>query len=224
MDKTDNLEKFTPRARQVMALAAKQATQRKHNFVGTEHLILGLTGIEGECSAGTVLESLGISLEEVKQEVEKLIQPGPEAEIGLLTPPLTPRTKKVLSLANKERQILKHKTLGTEHILLGILREGDGLAARVLLAMKVELETARQAVSRLRPAEQMETGEELNLPELFRTAEELMENPLQKLRLTPRVLAAICTVNQLECSDNEREDLFLSVLAHLRGKSKESKE
>jgi ATP-dependent Clp protease ATP-binding subunit ClpC len=132
---------FTPRAIKVVELARQEADRFNHNFVGTEHLLLGLVGVQGV--AINVLTNFGINLETVRAEVEKQIGKGPEQEkVGTI--PLTPRVKKVLALADKERIALNVQYLGTEHILLGILREGDGVAARILKNLGLELEKTRE--------------------------------------------------------------------------------
>lgn len=214
---------LTPKAAQVMALAQKEATRLQHSFIGTEHILLGLLKLGEESSAATVLASCGLALENIKTELEKQVKPGLEALTEV--PPFTPRTKTVLRLAGKERQATGDSLVGTEHLLLGMLREGDGLAARVLRELGMNIEKARHEVLKLRPVASppstiTEITGEPNLQELFKIADGLLENPSQRLRLTPRVLAAICAVNHLECDDNERENLFLAVLAHLRDKSK----
>ena len=135
---------FTPRAKQVVALARKEADRLNHNFLGTEHLLLGLIAL-GKGVAVNVLLKLGIDLETVRAEVKKRVGTGPDQKmIGNI--PYTPRTKKVLDLARKEAKNLNHTYVGTEHILLGLLREGDGVAARILRELKVDLEQTRQEI------------------------------------------------------------------------------
>src|SRR5688572_17073328 len=138
------MNNFTPRAQQVLALARKEADRFNHNFVGTEHLLLGLIKL-GQGVAVNVLQKLGLDLETVRMEVEKQVGTGPDQKmIGNI--PYTPRVKKVLSLAAKEAKALNHTYVGTEHILLGLLREGDGVAARVLKNMDVDIEQTRQEI------------------------------------------------------------------------------
>ncbi|MCI0535869.1 MAG: ATP-dependent Clp protease ATP-binding subunit, partial [Verrucomicrobiales bacterium] len=138
------MNNFTPRAQQVLALARKEADRFNHNFVGTEHLLLGLIKL-GQGVAVNVLQKIGLDLETVRMEVEKLVGTGPDQKmIGSI--PYTPRVKKVLSLAAKEAKGLNHTYVGTEHILLGLLREGDGVAARVLKNMDVDIEQTRQEI------------------------------------------------------------------------------
>src|SRR2546430_2423574 len=120
------MNNFTPRAQQVLALARKEADRFNHNFVGTEHLLLGLIKL-GQGVAVNVLQKLGLDLETVRMEVEKQVGTGPDQKmIGNI--PYTPRVKKVLALAAKEAKALNHTYVGTEHILLGLLREGEGVA------------------------------------------------------------------------------------------------
>ena len=127
---------FTPRAQQVLALARKEAERFKHNYVGTEHLMLGLIKL-GQGVAVNVLQNMGLDLERVRMEVEKHVGSRPETNmIGNI--PYTPRVKKVLALAGKEAQALHHSYIGTEHILLGLLREGEGVAAQVLKSLEVD--------------------------------------------------------------------------------------
>src|SRR5438046_2650224 len=136
------MNNFTPRAQQVLALARKEADRFNHNFVGTEHLLHGLIKL-GQGVAVNVLQKLGLDLETVRMEVEKQVGTGPDQKmIGNI--PYTPRVKKVLSLAAKEAKALNHTYVGTEHILLGLLREGDGVAAKVLKNLDVDIEEARQ--------------------------------------------------------------------------------
>src|SRR3954471_15572820 len=138
------MNNFTPRAQQVLALARKEADRFNHNFVGTEHLLLGLIKL-GQGVAVNVLQKLGLDLETVRMEVEKQVGTGPDQKmIGNI--PYTPRVKKVLALAGKEAKALNHTYVGTEHILLGLLREGDGVAARVLKNLDVDIEQTRQEI------------------------------------------------------------------------------
>jgi ATP-dependent Clp protease ATP-binding subunit ClpC len=138
------MNNFTPRAQQVLALARKEADRFNHNFVGTEHLLLGLIKL-GQGVAVNVLQKLGLDLETVRMEVEKQVGTGPDQKmVGNI--PYTPRVKKVLALAAKEAKALNHTYVGTEHILLGLLREGDGVAARVLKNLDVDIEQTRQEI------------------------------------------------------------------------------
>jgi len=138
------MNNFTPRAQQVLALARKEADRFNHNYIGTEHVLLGLIKL-GQGVAVSVLERMGLELETVRHEVEKEVGTGPDQKSSSNIP-YTPRVKKVLALANKEAQQLSHSYVGTEHILLGLLREGEGMAARVLERLKIDLQTTRNEV------------------------------------------------------------------------------
>ena len=140
------MNNFTPRAQQVLALARKEADRFNHNYVGTEHLLLGLIKL-GQGVAVNVLQKMGLDLETVRSEVEKQVGSGPETKmVGNI--PYTPRVKKVLALAGKEAKSLNHSYVGTEHILLGLLREGEGVAARVLKNLEVDIERTRNEILR----------------------------------------------------------------------------
>ena len=141
-------ERFTDGARRVMDLAREEARMLSHNYIGTEHLLLGLIH-EGEGVAAQALESLGISLEAVRQQVEEVAGLGQQA--GPEPIPFTPRAKKVLELSLREALRLGHHDIGTEHILLGLIREGEGVAAQVLAALGADLNRVRQQVIRLLP-------------------------------------------------------------------------
>src|SRR5579863_3329754 len=136
-------ERFTDRARRVVVLAQEEARMLNHNYIGTEHILLGLIS-EGEGVAAKALESLGISLEAVRQQVEEIIGTGSSSPQGHI--PFTPRAKKVLELSLREALQLGHNYIGTEHILLGLIHEGDGVAAQVLVGLGVELDRTRQLV------------------------------------------------------------------------------
>jgi ATP-dependent Clp protease ATP-binding subunit ClpC len=139
-------ERFTDRARRVVVLAQEEARMLNHNYIGTEHILLGLIH-EGEGVAAKALESLGISLEAVRQQVEEIIGQGQQAPSGHI--PFTPRAKKVLELSLREALQLGHNYIGTEHILLGLIREGDGVAAQVLVRLGADLNRVRQQVIQL---------------------------------------------------------------------------
>ena len=138
------MNNFTPRAQQVLALARKEADRFNHNYIGTEHVLLGLIKL-GQGVAVSVLQRMGLDLESVRMEVEKEVGTGPDTKSSTNIP-YTPRVKKVLALANKEAKQLNHSYVGTEHILLGLLREGEGMAARVLTSLNVDLQTTRNEV------------------------------------------------------------------------------
>src|SRR3978361_690690 len=139
-------ERFTDRARRVVVLAQEEARMLNHNYIGTEHILLGLIH-EGEGGAAKALESLGISLEAVRQQVEEIIGQGQQAPSGHI--PFTPRAKKVLELSLREALQLGHNYIGTEHILLGLIREGEGVAAQVLVKLGADLNRVRQQVIQL---------------------------------------------------------------------------
>jgi len=136
-------ERFTDRARRAISLAEEEARALHHNYIGTEHLLLGLIG-EGEGVAARALESMGISLDAVRQQVEQIIGQGeqePQEHISY-----TPRAKKVLELSLREAKALGHNYIGTEHLLLGLVREGHGVAAQVLTALGADLNRVRQQI------------------------------------------------------------------------------
>lgn len=142
----DSFANFTPRAQRAIELARKEADSFNHPYVGTEHLLLGLIAL-GEGVAVSVLERMGVSLESVRMEVEQAVGTGPETKT-MGNVPFTPRSKKVLQLGISEAQSLNHSYVGTEHILLGLLREGEGVAAHVLRNLGVDLETVRAEMMR----------------------------------------------------------------------------
>ena len=139
-------ERFTDRARRVVVLAQEEARMLNHNYIGTEHILLGLIH-EGEGVAAKALESLNISLDAVRQQVEEMIGQGQQAPSGHI--PFTPRAKKVLELSLREALQLGHNYIGTEHILLGLIREGEGVAAQVLVKLGADLNKVRQQVIQL---------------------------------------------------------------------------
>ena len=139
-------ERFTDRARRVLVLAQEEARLLNHSFIGTEHILLGLIH-EGEGVAAKALESLGISLEAVREKVEETSGPAGSAPTG--SPPFTPRAKKVLELSLREALQLGHNYIGTEHMLLGLVREGEGVAAQVLISLGADLARVRQQVIQL---------------------------------------------------------------------------
>ncbi len=142
-------ERFTDRSRKVMQLANQEAQRFNHEYIGTEHILLGLVK-EGSGVAANVLKNLDIDLRKVQQEVEKIVQRGPggdEVRMGRL--PQTPRTKKVIEYAIEEARTLHHNYVGTEHLLLGLLREEEGVASQVLMNLGLKLETVRTEVLNL---------------------------------------------------------------------------
>ena len=140
-------ERFTDRARKVMALANQEAQRFNHEYIGTEHILLGLVK-EGSGVGANVLKNLEVDLRKVRLEVEKLVKSGPDmVTMGKL--PQTPRAKKVIEYAIEEARQLNHNYVGTEHLLLGLLREQDGVAAQVLMNLGIKLEEVREEVLNL---------------------------------------------------------------------------
>ena len=139
-------ERFTDRARRVVVLAQEEARMLNHNYIGTEHILLGLIH-EGEGVAAKALESLGISLEAVRSQVEEIVGRGTDAGPGHVR--FTTRAKKVLELSLREALQLGHDYIGTEHILLGLARQDDGVAGQILSALGVDVDTIRRHVIRL---------------------------------------------------------------------------
>ena len=139
-------ERFTDRARRVVVLAQEEARMLNHNYIGTEHILLGLIH-EGEGVAARALESLGISLQAVRQQVQDIIGRGQQAPSGHIA--FTPRANTVLELASQEALQLGHNYIGTEHILLGLIREGEGVAAQILVKLGADLNRVRQQVIQL---------------------------------------------------------------------------
>jgi ATP-dependent Clp protease ATP-binding subunit ClpC len=142
-------ERFTERARRVLTLAQEEACALQHGFIGTEHILLGLIE-EGDGLGARALRSLGVSSFAVREKVEEIVGASLSSPGG--SPPFTPRSKKVLELALREALQLNHSYIGTEHILLGLVREGNGVAARVLVDLGVDLGRVRQAVNNLMTA------------------------------------------------------------------------
>jgi ATP-dependent Clp protease ATP-binding subunit ClpC len=148
-------ERFTERARQVVVLAQDEARVLKHNYIGTEHLLLGVLR-EEEGLGARVLEGLDVTLEEVRSQVARIIGPGDEPASGQI--PFTPRAKKVLEYSLREARSLGSNYIGTEHILLGIARENEGVAARILLDFDVDADTIRSAFMHALGGRALHTG------------------------------------------------------------------
>src|SRR3954468_17824551 len=170
-------ERFTDRARKVMQLANQEAQRFNHEYIGTEHILLGLVK-EGSGVAANVLKNLDIDLRKIRLEVEKIVQHGPGGEqvvMGRL--PHTPRTKKVIEYAIEEARNLNHNYVGTEHLLLGMLREQEGVAAQVLVSLGVNQEAVREEVLSLMspssPAGEA-SAEYANLADLAKRLEALL--------------------------------------------------
>src|SRR5216110_2278385 len=137
-------ERFTDRARKVMQLANQEAVRFSHEYIGTEHILLGLVA-EGSGVAANVLKNLDIDLRKIRREVEKIVQSGPDlVTMGKL--PQSPRAKKVIEYSIEEAHNLNHNYVGTEHLLLGLLREQEGVAAQVLMNLGLKLEDVRAEV------------------------------------------------------------------------------
>ncbi len=136
-------ERFTDRARRVMQLANQEAQRFNHEYIGTEHILLGLVK-EGSGVAASVLRKLGVDLSEVRQRIEDIVEPGPATRAGRL--PQTPKAKSALEYAIQEARGLGHQYVGTEHLLLGLLREDEGVASMVLLQSGVSTESARAEI------------------------------------------------------------------------------
>ncbi|MGE0299466.1 MAG: ATP-dependent Clp protease ATP-binding subunit [Pseudonocardia sp.] len=179
-------ERFTDRARRVVVLAQEEARMLNHNYIGTEHILLGLIH-EGEGVAAKALESLGIALEGVRQQVEEIIGQGQQAPSGHI--PFTPRAKKVLELSLREALQLGHNYIGTEHILLGLIREGEGVAAQVLVKLGADLNRVRQQVLQLlsgyqgkEPAEGSSSGRGEGTPSSSLVLDQFGRNLTQQAR------------------------------------------
>ncbi len=163
-------ERFTDRARAVVVGAQDEARALRHDYIGTEHILLGLIS-EGEGVAAKALESLDISLETVRQQVQEMIGRGDRAPSGHI--PFTPRAKKVLELSLREALQLGHNYIGTEHILLGLIREGQGVAAQVLVRLGADLASVRLQVTQLLHGYQRLAAE----PAVEQSAEPAAEHP-----------------------------------------------
>src|SRR6476469_8539522 len=191
------MNNLTPRAQQVLQLARKEADRFNHNYVGTEHLLLGLIKL-GQGVAVNVLQKMGLDLETVRMEVEKQVGSGPETKmVGNV--PYTPRVKKVLALAGKEAKALNHSYVGTEHILLGLLREGEGVAARVLKTLELDIERTRNEILKeldpnFTPSEAEQEGEpakkDVKTPALRAFGRDLTE--LARKDEIERVIQVLC--------------------------------
>jgi ATP-dependent Clp protease ATP-binding subunit ClpC len=172
-------ERFTDRARRVVVLAQEEARLLNHDYLGTEHLLLGLIH-EAQGVAARALESLGISLEAVRAQVEEIIGQGQSAPAAHI--PFTPRAKKVLELSLRESEHLDHDHIGTEHILLGLVREGEGVAAQVLVKLGADLSRVRQQVIQLLSLEPAEAVDEDLGSELVDADEDLESEIVEENR------------------------------------------
>jgi predicted nucleotide-binding protein len=177
-------ERFTDRARRVVVLAQEEARLLNHNYIGTEHILLGLIH-EGEGVAAKALESLGISLEAVRKQVEGIIGQGGSSPSGHT--PFTPRAKKVLELSLREALQLGHNYLGTEHVLLGLIREGEGVAAQVLVRLGADLSRVRQQVIQLLSGYESSGAQEDVTPTVFVVSGEANEPTSEVAQLIERL-------------------------------------
>ena len=191
------MNNFTPRAQQVLTLAKKEADRFHHNYVGTEHLLLGLINL-GQGVAVNVLQKMGLDLQTVRSAVEKQVGVGPESKpSGNI--PYTPRVKKVLALAGKEAKSLNHSYVGTEHILLGLLREGEGVAARVLKSLEVDIDSCRNEVlSELDPNFSGEGGEAVASGSPGRSSEDKKDSKTPALKAFGRDLTELARKGELD--------------------------
>jgi ATP-dependent Clp protease ATP-binding subunit ClpA len=205
MNDKERFDKFTERARKVLSLAQEEAQRFNHNYIGTEHLLLGLVR-EGDGVAAKVLSNLGVELNKVRSAVEFIIGRGDRIVLGDIG--LTPRAKKVIELAVDEARRLNHHYIGTEHLLLGLVREGEGIAARVLESLGVNLEKVRtQTIQVLnssgsRPPAQGGSSIPALSPEQLAYIQAEMQNTLQLGDLDPSetVAAAQGRAYSLACS------------------------
>jgi len=202
------IERFTDPAKRVIALAQEEAGMLNHNYIGTEHILLGLVH-EGDGVAAKALESLNISLEDVRRKVEEIIGRGQAAPTGAL--PFTPRAKKVLELSLKDSLQLGHNYIGTEHILLGLIHEGEGVAAEVLQKLGAGLNRVRQAVIQLLSgAPTGRYGDPLS-PSLFEEREKVVLSFLINEGLSRSELA-----NLLGVSERRVEEIVRAVIEKLK--------
>jgi ATP-dependent Clp protease ATP-binding subunit ClpC len=181
-------EGFTDPARRVVVLAQEEARMLNHNYIGTEHLLLGLLS-EAEGVAARALESMGISAPAVRQQVEMIIGQGQQAASGHI--PFTPRAKKVLELADREARALGHGFIGTEHLLLGLIRQGDGVAAQVLVKLGADLNRVRQQVTELLGGYQAADVTGAGSRRGKRARGRLLDDALARIETQDRRLAAV---------------------------------
>src|SRR5215204_6649570 len=192
----DMFERFTDRARKVMALANQEAQRFNHEYIGTEHILLGLVK-EGSGVGATVLKNLDIDLRKIRLEVEKLVKSGPDmVTMGKL--PQTPRAKKVIEYAIEEARNLGHNYVGTEHLLLGLLREKDGVAAQVLMNLGLKLEDVREEVLNLLGHNPMPTDQENSGGSGERTSGNKSKSKTPALDSFGRDLTELARTNKLD--------------------------
>jgi ATP-dependent Clp protease ATP-binding subunit ClpA len=189
-ERTGMYERFTDRARKTMALANQEAQRFNHEYIGTEHILLGLIK-EGGGVGANVLKNLDLDLRKVRLEVEKLVKSGPDmVSLGKL--PQTPRAKKVIDYAIEESRNLNHSYIGTEHLLLGLLREGDGVAANVLTNMGVNLDETRAEILNLLGAVPPETHDNPSAQDMMDAIERLEMQKDEAIKDAEYDLAARC--------------------------------
>jgi ATP-dependent Clp protease ATP-binding subunit ClpC len=186
-------ERFTDRARRVVVLAQEEARMLSHVYIGTEHILLGLIH-EGEGVAAKALESLDISLEAVRRQVEEIIGQGKAAPTGHI--PFTPRAKKVLELSFREAKQLGHNHIGTEHILLGLIREGEGVAAQILQKLGADLKRVRRTVIKELSGSPAVRYEEMPSPSPFDEREKIVLSLLIHEGLTTSEIAKLLGVSE----------------------------
>jgi ATP-dependent Clp protease ATP-binding subunit ClpC len=171
-------DRFTDRAKKVMNLARQEAQRFNHEYLGTEHVLLGLVQ-EGSGVAANVLKNMGVDLARIRAEIEKLVKSGPSmVTMGQL--PFTPRAKKVLELSMEEAHNLGHNYIGTEHLLLGLIKENEGIAAKVLTNLGVKLEDVREEVLEFLGADPTEDDEDIE------TSDDIGGEPGGKSKTRPR--------------------------------------
>jgi ATP-dependent Clp protease ATP-binding subunit ClpC len=196
-------ERFTERARQVVVLAQDEARTLKHNYIGTEHILLGLLR-EEEGLAARVLDTLDITVEEVRAQVARIVGQGDEVTTGQI--PFTPRAKKVLELALREALSLGHNYIGTEHILLGLVRENEGVAARILLDFDADAEKIRNEILRMLSGPGRPPGEGLGGRQGVRQPAQLLvacpncSTPIETIRTDrPNTRFAVSAAGDRDC-------------------------
>jgi ATP-dependent Clp protease ATP-binding subunit ClpA len=206
-------DKFTDRARKTMQLANQEAQRLCHEYIGTEHILLGLIK-EGSGVAANVLKNLDIDLRRVRMEVERIIQAGPDCVImGKL--PNTPRAQKVLEYAVKEAEELRHNYVGTEHLLLGMIREGEGVAAEVFRKLNVKQENVRQGILNLVGGEKPNVGCDTATGKDWSTASLTYDGVIMSMGVLPDDLSELAALwpklpnlkaESMEMTTEERHD------------------
>ncbi len=200
-------DKFTPRANQVLANAKKEADKFNHNFVGTEHVLLAILSLP-ECAAARILTKYRINFKDMEHKIHSLVGTGPDQKmIGNI--PLTPRVKKILSYAQKEAEALKHELIGTEHVLFGVLREGDGVAARVLKEEEIDADMIREI---LKNPSLLNVGELNQTPEPSERKSEITYDRLEAVKRVLSIAPAIWPADTKEILFGFQIRILLDVL------------